>query len=82
MRLSNGRVWVGSSGPKNSRVRVGYANMQVLDHSLVYIYKDKCPTGYQDFCSSGLLAFRLVAVWTSSLPTSGHLDIQTSGLQT
>ena len=36
MRLSNGRVLVESSRPKICRVRVGYANMRVLGHSLVF----------------------------------------------
>ena len=36
MRLSNGRVQVESGRTKNSQMRVEYANMQVLDHSLMY----------------------------------------------
>ena len=34
VRLSNSRLLVESSMPKNSRVRVGYANMRTLGHSL------------------------------------------------
>ena len=35
MRLSNGRVRVGSIRSKNGRMRVGYADIEVFVHSLV-----------------------------------------------
>ena len=35
MRLSNGRVRVGSVRSKNGRMRVGYAVIEVLAHSLI-----------------------------------------------
>ena len=47
-----------------------------------YNHLDKYPTGYQDFGSSVLLAFGLLAYrlrtsgnWTSSLRTFSHLDL-------